>query len=232
MAVVREFPDRPSLGAEAARIVSRTDSVLDVGCGIRPQELFDARVHVCLEPHLPYLARLMEEGPVPPGFVPVNAGWREFMERLPDGAFDTVFALDFIEHLDRGEGAEFLLRAERVARRQVVVFTPLGYYRQDLPEDGRTDRWGMDGAGWQVHRSGWEPSDFDGRWVVLLCRSFHPPETGPGGEALPTGAFWAVLDKPGAPLPPARAPAGARPGPFSRIRARLAGIASRLSRRG
>lgn len=49
-----------------------------------------------------------------------------------------------------------------------------------------------------MHRSGWTPNDFDG-WEVLVCRAFHPPETGKDGKPLPTGAFWAIKDIP--PIP-------------------------------
>ena len=193
-----EFANEDELRKEVERRIRHTSLVLDIGCGIRPQDFFVPRTHLCVDPHLPYLLRLHKESPPDCGRVVLNFPWRQIMNALPDASVETVFALDFIEHLDRNEGSDFLAEACRVSSVQVVLFTPLGYYEQELPDDGVTDKWGMDGGIWQVHRSGWTPTDFDG-WQVLVCRDFHPPETGRDGKPLPTGAFWAIKDIP--PLP-------------------------------
>lgn len=57
-------------------------------------------------------------------------------------SFDTVIALDFIEHLSKNKGEKFLNRVEKLARKQVIIFTPNGY----LPQAD--------------HKSGWYPSEF------------------------------------------------------------------------
>jgi len=38
-----------------------SDTVLDIGSGIKPQDFFEPRVHVCVDPHLQYLIHLNED---------------------------------------------------------------------------------------------------------------------------------------------------------------------------
>ena len=155
--------------------------VLDVGPGIRPQSVIRCAVHILLEPHRPYLDAVAGD------YIRWNATW-EAMALLPDAAVDTVVALDFIEHLTKADGRRFLAEAARVASSQVVIFTPLGFMRQD--QTGPTDAWGMGGMAWQRHRSGWTPEDFDGYEVEVLAGFCREDENGP--RAVPVDALWAV----------------------------------------
>jgi hypothetical protein len=84
-----------------------------------------------------------------------------------------------------------IAEAKRVARRQVVIFTPLGFYPQSYEPDER-DRWGMTGGVWQTHRSGWQPDDFDSGWRVIACRDFHHVDENNRPLEKPFGAFWAI----------------------------------------
>jgi len=173
-----------------ASLVVPTDVVLDVGPGIVPQSRFVPQVHICLEPHPPYLERLRQEHPEP-RYVLLNGAWETGFDLLLDDSVDTVFAMDFIEHLEKDAGREFLAQAERVARRQIVVYTPVGFYRQDYQGPDAPDRWGMDGGWWQTHRSGWEPEEFEG-WDVVACADWHTLDEFDQPLPKPSGAFWAV----------------------------------------
>jgi len=194
---VLEWVEHDSLFERAAALVKPVSSVMDIGCGLRPQTLIHSpSVLVCVEVHDEYIAELRRrfagtttvilQGQVP-GCLAV----------LPDRCIDTVVMLDFIEHLERDDGLRALQECERLARRQVVVFTPLGFMPQD--ESGETDGWGLHGTHWQTHRSGWTPADFDERWHVVACRDYH--QINGKGEPLPEpfGALWAVLNCEAAP---------------------------------
>ena len=183
--------------------------VLDVGAGIRPQTLVRSQVHICVEPHSTYVRALLDLAEGNPGLVVLAARWDEAMALLPDKSVDTVLALDFIEHLSKEDGARFLLEAERVAKGQVVVFTPLGFYPQGVPESG-LDRWGLDGGEWQAHHSGWNQSDFDDQWQVLCCQSYHQLDEHDEPLEQPFGALWAIRNFD---LPVARRRPRAAPGP-------------------
>lgn len=127
--------------------------LVDVGCGLRPQNLVRCRRHICLEPHSEYADALEAAG---------YEVIRGTAKDLP--ACDTVVALDVIEHMERLEGESFIADALEKAS-QIVIFTPLGFMPQD--EIGKTDSWGMNGQSWQRHRSGWTPEDFPG-WLHLV----------------------------------------------------------------
>jgi hypothetical protein len=101
----------------------------------------------------------------------LNARWDEVIGMLPDKSVDSVYALDFIEHLEKEDGLRMLREAERVARVQIVVYTPDGFFPQSHAPDGR-DRWGMDGGFWQTHRSGWGTEDFGEGWDFVISPDF------------------------------------------------------------
>lgn len=52
----------------------------------------------------------------------------------------------------------------------------------------------MGGGTWQTHRSGWMPSDFDGRWTCFVCPDFHTLDH-ENNTTEAFGAFWALLNK-------------------------------------
>lgn len=67
--------------------------------------------------------------------------------------YDAVVMLDVMEHLDRNEVIEkgLFLELEQCAAKKVVIFTPNGFIVNDE----------VDGDPFQIHRSAWEPSDFE-----------------------------------------------------------------------
>ena len=182
----------------AARIVearvAHSEVALDVGPGIRPQAFFRPAVHICAEPFLPYVERMRELHQGDERFVYLNCTWERALGLFPDKALDSVFALDVIEHLDKDEGRALLREAVRVAREQVVIHTPLGFFPQHHPPESNRDRWGMEGGDWQDHRSGWLPEDFEGDWDFVCCRQFHFLDHHDVPLAEPVGAFWAFLN--------------------------------------
>lgn len=199
-----EWVERDVLYDRATALIKPAGSVLDIGCGLRPQSIIPTpNVLVCVEAHGEYVTELRRRFAGTTTLI-IQDRVPECLAVLPDGCIDTIFMLDFIEHLDREAGRKTLSECERIARRQVVVFTPLGFMPQD--ETGETDGWGFHGNFWQTHRSGWTPDDFDERWHVIACHDFH--RINGKGERLPEpfGALWAVLnlaDAPGDAMAPA-----------------------------
>lgn len=168
--------------------LSPTPTVLDIGCGIRPQNFVATRTRICCEPYDEYAARLRAN----PDLVVIQATWQQAVELFPPDSVDTVLLADVIEHLEKERGAELLAKTVRMARHQVAIFTPLGFMPQEHP-DGR-DAWGLGGGDWQKHRSGWLPEEFPG-WETVVCEHFHERDV--HGTVLdpPAGAFWAILHK-------------------------------------
>jgi len=195
-----EWFEKENLDAEVRRRIRTVETVLDIGPGISPQSIFKPKVHICIEPFAPYLERLRKELASESGFVFLNTEWKTGVELMPQKSVDTVFALDLIEHLSKSDGLDLLRHAERLARQQVVIFTPLGFYAQDYDDPAKPDRWGMQGGHWQTHRSGWAPEDFPAPWQVFACKHYHSMDQHEQPLSEPHGAFWAIRDF-GAPSP-------------------------------
>jgi hypothetical protein len=187
--MIVEWLSRELLDRAAAERVRAVDRVLDIGPGIRPQGFFRPRVHLCAEPHAEYVDLLRNSLRGEPVVV-LHATGQDVVRLLPDDAVNTVFLLDVIEHLEKNAGAKLLAECERVADTQVVVFTPLGFARQEY-QPGEADAWGLGGAEWQTHRSGWTPEEFEAGWTIFASEDYHRPAEG-AGESF--GAFWAIKD--------------------------------------
>jgi hypothetical protein len=184
--------------------VTPASSVLDIGCGISPQDLVRPEHHFCCDPHGEYVERLQQMvlSQRSSRHIVMKLDWRGVVEVFPERSIDTVVAIDVIEHLDKQEGEDLLRATQRIARRQIILFTPLGF----LPQHHETtDAWGMSGAAHQEHRSGWTPEDFDSTWEILACESYHLNDNLGRPLARPFGAFWAIQNL--QPAPGDRAPA-------------------------
>jgi hypothetical protein len=180
---------------EAAReAIFETDAVLDIGCGIRPMTFFRPRVHICVEPHQEYVQILKQIAAHQPHLVILHTDANNIVRILADQSVDSIFLIDVIEHLSKDEGLEILNQCCRIARRQIGVFTPLGFVAQEF-EDEEQDAWGLSGTDLQRHRSGWTPDDFGEGWAFLCCDIYHTTDPKGRKRAKPAGAFWALHTK-------------------------------------
>lgn len=135
-------------------------TILDIGCGIRPQRIHQGQT-VALEPHHEYRAWLAQNRP---DVVIVSGEWADAPSLFSPLSFDHVTIMDVIEHLEKDDAVKLLQHALTLARKSVTVYTPLGFFEQ---EPVGVDAWGMHGCEWQRHRSGWTQDDFDG-WEIRI----------------------------------------------------------------
>jgi hypothetical protein len=189
----RDLTTPEELNKAARESILETDVVLDIGCGIRPMTFFRPRVHMCVEPHKEYVQILSEMAAHQPQLVILHTEARDIVRVLADQSVDSIFLIDVIEHIDKGEGLEILNQCRRIARRQVAVFTPIGFVPQDF--DGESDAWGLSGTDLQRHRSGWTPDDFGEGWSFLCCDVYHTADPKGQKRDKPAGAFWALHTK-------------------------------------
>lgn len=218
-----EWLNRQEVERRVADAIHPADVVLDIGCGLRPQGFFRPAVHLLCEPHEEYVSLLEDALVDEPGAVVLRSRAQELLPLLPDRSVDSVFLLDVVEHLSKTDGRELLSECERVARCQIVVFTPLGFLPQTYAA-GERDAWGFEGREWQTHRSGWAPSDFGSDWRILGCRHFHEDVNGDTH-----GAFWALRDLNG-PATLETVAIATEAEPASRVSGWLAGALSQLPR--
>lgn len=190
MRKITNYPDRTTFFGEVAKLIIPTDRVLDLGCGIKPMSFFTPKTHVLVEPFWEYLELLMYNYGSLPQMVVINSDAGNFTKTLPDASFDSVFLLDVIEHLPKDQGLALIQDINRIARKQSVVFTPLGFEEQDC-ESEEVDGWGLSGTSMQHHRSGWLPDDFPDDWTFHVCQDFHE-QNWKGEKVKPFGAFFAI----------------------------------------
>ncbi len=192
------YTNREEFLEKAFSNLKSSDVLLDIGCGIVPHAYVHHNVYIACEPFVDYVNVLNKNINELNGAVyldscmlVVNEDWRSYLDKYEQYSVDTVYLIDVIEHLTKEEGEELLRRTERIAQKQIVIFTPLEYIEQKrLP--GNKDAWGLDGAVWQEHKSVWTPDDFKGdEWNFVVCEGYH--QTNNIGETLekPVGAFWA-----------------------------------------
>ncbi len=65
--------------------------------------------------------------------------------------FDVTICLHAIEHLEKSAGWGLIRELENIARKQVILATPVGF--QELHS--------YDGNPYQIHRSGWTPAELE-----------------------------------------------------------------------
>ena len=191
MAEARWCP-KEDLMREARLRFEEPDVMLDIGCGIMPQGDLVPLVHICVEPYEEYVdvLRAKTREASDRSYVILQATWAEALKVLPAKSVDTVILADVIEHLEKAEAGELLRQTEAIARRQILIFTPLGFMPQCHP-DG-VDAWGLGGAQWQEHRSGWTPEDFGAGWEFIGSKEYYFEDNLGRPLIKPYGAFWAI----------------------------------------
>jgi hypothetical protein len=184
--------DRERLFPSAMAALEQVEVVLDIGPGIRPQPYIQPVVHVCCEPFMQYVEKLQEIAAVAKDrtYVILNMTWADAVRCLPPKSVDTVILSDVIEHLEKEEGHRLLDATLRLARRQVGIFTTLGFVPQHHPQG--KDAWGLDGMDWQEHKSGWMPEDFGAGWAVIACKDYHTLDHMGAVRSKTEGAIWAI----------------------------------------
>lgn len=192
--------EKEDLTAAAVHAMGSADVVLDIGCGIMPQGYVLPQVHICCEPYHEYVKHLQEKVAAfnlkDRNYLILNMGWDDVVKYFPAKSVDTVFLIDVVEHLEKEDGKKLLAATENIARKQIVIFTPWGLMPQHH-EDGK-DAWGLSGAHWQEHKSGWLPEDFMGnQWQFFASKEFHLSDSSSKPLEKPYGAFWAIKTYPG-----------------------------------
>ncbi|CAD6492193.1 MAG: Methyltransferase domain protein [Candidatus Argoarchaeum ethanivorans] len=74
------------------------------------------------------------------------------VRKLPfkENSFDIVLCMELIEHFERENGMKLIEEMEKIAKKQVIITTPVGFLQQD-PCDGNPH---------QEHKSGYYPFEF------------------------------------------------------------------------
>jgi len=138
-------------------------SILDVGCGLSlKSQYLTADIRVGLDAYKPFLEAIETEVPYVPMYLNALSMGACF---LPN-SFDVVLLLDVLEHMDAEDALSTIETAEILARKAVIIETPLGFIPQDI------DIWGLGGDKWQTHRSGWTEDAFQSQGYAVFRRPY------------------------------------------------------------
>lgn len=119
------------------------ETVLDLGCGPSSPLQFCKNIKYSLgvEAFKPYLKKTKEKG--------IHTEYlNEKIEKLnfPEKSFDAVIMIEVLEHLPETGGLQILARAEKWAKKKVIVSSPNGFVPQKE----------VDQNPYQKHLSGWD----------------------------------------------------------------------------
>lgn len=80
----------------------------------------------------------------------------DYITAQPDNSVDVISFLDGVEHMNKKDGLKCLKECKRVARKQVLVFTPESEQPDGYLKNEPHNAWGIPGADeYQTHKSGW-----------------------------------------------------------------------------
>lgn len=173
----------PSYQKELVKALQGSTSVLDVGCGSNSpvgQLRGKARL-VGIDVYDGSVKKSQELG--------IHDEYHihdvlKIQELFKAGSFDSVVALDLIEHLEKPDGLALLDAMETIATKKVVVFTPNGFLAQGE----------YDSNPWQVHRSGWTVAEMKSRGYDVIGISGWRPIRGELGYVKHKPAwFWIIF---------------------------------------
>ena len=132
----------PTLVSCLKRELSSCESVLDLGCGPSSplQYCTNIKYSVGVEAFKPYLNQAKKKK-THSKFIHKKISQIEFRP----GSFDAIIALEVLEHMPETEGKILLRKAEKWAKKIVIVSSPNGFVAQKAIDDNP----------WQKHLSGW-----------------------------------------------------------------------------
>ena len=128
--------------------VDPEDEVLDLGCGTMDiTGKLKCKVIFGVDAYQPYIDDLKAKG-----HIHVYCGRIEkYMPDFKKNSFDVVMAIDSIEHMVKPAALKVIGQMERVARKRVIIFTTIGFVKQEREENTEFQR----------HRCGFTPIEFE-----------------------------------------------------------------------
>ena len=163
--------------------------ILDLGCGpcnIERLKAFRGVDFTCVDIYKPYLEICNKIG-----LKTVHADLKNIEKYFAPKSADIIWLLDVIEHLKKTEALRLINEAEKIARKQIIIFTPRGEFPQDE----------YDGNKYQKHRSSWIEKDLETKgYTCHILKGYHydirekSKALSGYSEAVAVDAMWAIKD--------------------------------------
>lgn len=79
-----------------------------------------------------------------------------YIKDQPSKSVDVISIIDGIEHMNKVTGKKLIKQMKRVAKKQILLFTPQGPADDGYLKNNPHNAWGIEGADhYQTHKSGW-----------------------------------------------------------------------------
>lgn len=151
--------------------------ILDIGSGpcIKLKDRRFKSVDItCLDIFKPYLTPCKQLG-----FKTVHGDARNLESYFHSKSFDIVLLIDVLEHFTKSDGNKVLRIVEKIARKQIIIWTPVGRYPQDY--DCVDEPWKAVGKlqekqknKYQQHQSFWHPKDLEKKgYKCTVLKNYH-----------------------------------------------------------
>lgn len=137
-------------------LIGKNSLVLDIGCGNK-QNTFSPRTTTvdAWDKVKPDFLIDLESNDLPFG----------------ENTFDHVTLLDFIEHLDKAAGKRVLEQAKKIARKSVILLTPL--FWDDNSENVENPSLWSYGNPYDYHKSLWSVEDDFTDWKTVTIEQYR-----------------------------------------------------------
>lgn len=139
-----KFPLKFDYLSELQKALQNCGTILDVGCGSNSpiRNLSSNRYCVGIDIFEPWLNE-SEVEKIHDKYYKLDV--LKLDSKFKEKSFDSVIALDLLEHLTKEQGSELLEKMEKIARMRIIIFTTNGYNPQHESDNNP----------WNVHKSGW-----------------------------------------------------------------------------
>lgn len=136
------------------RAVESGESLLSLCCGIGLElNGLNTQDITAVDVAPQYLEKLSQQYP---NIKTVCSDALEYLRTQPDKSFDVISIIDGIEHMSKEIGLKLVTEMKRVAKREVLLFTPQGHENSGYLKNEPHNAWGIEGADeHQTHKSGW-----------------------------------------------------------------------------
>jgi len=151
------LPFSPFRGIVWSFLDKKSSSILDIGCGkgevtrainLHRKRSFRIGVEIFAS-----CAKYCKEEKVYDDCVISDIRYLPFRKK----SFDSILCIEVIEHLEKNDGLQLINDLEEIARRQVIISTPVIPFRLSSKEFDLDE---FDGNVFQIHKSVWSPGEF------------------------------------------------------------------------
>ena len=132
------------LGGLVQKLVTESDTVLDLGCGIMTAiDGLKYKSYLGVDVWMPYLEHIKHKQNV------LQMDVTENLEQFLDDSYDVVLCLDLLEHLELKQADYVLSHLNRICRKKSIIFTPSKF---DTNIEATKNAWDLGECSFQTHK--------------------------------------------------------------------------------